>query len=506
VCVIFDLECQAVEAAQAGAESVLGVVADLIVESIGDLVVQWSTWWVHAPSPEVSNPAGILQQWMLPFTILVATGGILWQALLMILTRRGEPLVNVLKGLAAVAAWGAVAVAGTNLLLEFSDSYSTWVLTTGLDGNIDALAERMLAMIAISPSVGLTLISSPLVMLAVVFQLVLLMFRNGAVIILTGLLQLAAAGSFTNGTSTWLRKLLSWHLALVFYKPMAATIYAIAFMLIGDAGNQLQTWLTGVGMLGLTIIALPAMLRFLNWTLGGIQNGSGGLGMLAAASAAGIHGAASLRGVTDHARVPGGGARHHDPGPARGAAPGAGGQLLPRAGPGAAGPVGGAAPGPGGDRQLPHVPAPGRQGDPGRRGQHPQAAARRQARGGRRLPGDAGHGGRPGAARLRLHRGRHRGLQRRCAPLLPGQAAGAPGGRRRQGRPGPQPRGAGVVPRAGGSQPPVERQGGLRPVRHAVLPQGLRLQRGPHLPVGGQRFLPHGRHRVWHREDPPGAG
>jgi hypothetical protein len=33
-----------------------------------------------------------------------------------------------------------------------------------------------------------------------VFQLVLLMFRNGAVIILTGLLQLAAAGSFTNGT------------------------------------------------------------------------------------------------------------------------------------------------------------------------------------------------------------------------------------------------------------------------------------------------------------------
>jgi hypothetical protein len=301
--VVFDLECQAVEAAQAGAESVLGVVADLIVESIGDLVVQWSTWWVHAPSPDVSNPAGILQQWMLPFLILVATGGILWQALLMILTRRGEPLVNVLKGLAAVAAWGAVAVAGTNLLLEFSDSYSSWVLAAGLDGNIDALAERMLAMIAISPSVGLTLISSPLVMLAVVFQLVLLMFRNGAVIILTGLLQLAAAGSFTNGTSSWLRKLLSWHLALVFYKPMAATIYAIAFMLIGDGGNALQTWLTGVGMLGMSIIALPAMLRFLNWTVGSVQNNGGGsLSMLAAAGAAGIHGAASLRGVTDHAR------------------------------------------------------------------------------------------------------------------------------------------------------------------------------------------------------------
>ena len=302
MCVVFDLECQATEAAQAGAESVLSVVADMIVESIGDLVVLWSTWWVRAPSPDVSNPAGILQQWMLPFTVLVATGGILWQALLMILTRKGEPLVNVLKGLSAVAVWGAVAVAGTNLLLEFSDSYSTWVLTAGLDGNIDALAERILAMIAISPGVGLALISSPLVMLAVVFQLVLLMFRNGAVIILTGLLQLAAAGSFTNGTSAWLRKLLSWHLALIFYKPMAATIYAIAFMLIGDEGNQLQTWLTGVGMLGLTIIALPAMLRFLTWTLGGIHSGGGSLGILAAAGAAGLHGAASLRGVTEQAR------------------------------------------------------------------------------------------------------------------------------------------------------------------------------------------------------------
>jgi hypothetical protein len=280
----------------------LEVLVEAIKDAIASQIVFNVTWWVMVPSPDVTSPAQTLQRWMLPITALIATGGILWQALLMILTRRGEPLVNVLKGLTAVAMWGAVAVAGTNLLLAFSDTYSTWVLTTGLDGSTDKLAERMLTMLAITPSVGLALVSSPLVMLAMVFQLVLLMFRNGAVVILTGLLQLAAAGTFTNGTSAWLRKLLSWHLALVFYKPMAATIYAIAFMLIGDRGNQLQTWLTGVGMLAMSIIALPAMLRFLNWSVGGIQSSSGGLGMLAAAGAAGIHGAASLRGVTDHAR------------------------------------------------------------------------------------------------------------------------------------------------------------------------------------------------------------
>lgn len=68
----------------------------------------------------------------------------------------------------------------------------------------------------------------------------------------------------------------------------------------------------------------------------------------------------------------------HDQGPARRAAPGAGGQLLHRTPPGATGPVGGAAAGPGGNHQLPHVPAQGRQRDPGCFRHHPQAAARRQ--------------------------------------------------------------------------------------------------------------------------------
>ena len=43
-------------------------------------------------------------------------------------------------------------------------------------------------------------------------------------------------------------------------------------------------------------------------------------------------------------------------------------------------------------------------------------------------------------------------------------------------------------------------QDDLRPVGDAVLPRGLRLQRGLHLPVGGQRLLADGRHRVGHRQ------
>jgi type III restriction enzyme len=46
----------------------------------------------------------------------------------------------------------------------------------------------------------------------------------------------------------------------------------------------------------------------------------------------------------------------------------------------------------------------------------------------------------------------------------------------------------------------------LRPVGHAVLPEGLGLQRGLHLPVGRQRLLADGRHRVGHRQGAPHPG
>ena len=98
---------------------------------------------------------------------------------------------------------------------------------------------------------------------------------------------------------------------------------------------------------------------------------------------------------------------------------------------------------------------------------------------------------------------RDRRAQRRGAPLLPGQAARRAASRRR-GRQGS--RGAQRATPASGSgacrrsRKKVGHQGDLRPVGHAVLPQGLRLQRGLHLPVGGERLLADGRDRVGHRE------
>jgi type III restriction enzyme len=87
------------------------------------------------------------------------------------------------------------------------------------------------------------------------------------------------------------------------------------------------------------------------------------------------------------------------------------------------------------------------------------------------------------------------------------------GGRREDGREDARPRGQGaqrgrpgVVQGAAGRSPRRSASRRLRPVGHAVLPEGLGLQRGLHLPVDGERLLADGRHRVRHREGAEGAG
>jgi hypothetical protein len=140
-------------------------------------------------------------------------------------------------------------------------------------------------------------------------------------VILAGVMQLAAAGGFSDATNGWKQKVLSWALALATYKPIAATVYATAFLMMGSPSSKdPRTFFMGVAMLGVCLVAMPVLMRFFSWTVGSLQQGGGGLGTLAAAGAAGLQAGGMLRGLggrsaRDHAdfmqssngAVPGGG-------------------------------------------------------------------------------------------------------------------------------------------------------------------------------------------------------
>ena len=94
-----------------------------------------------------------------------------------------------------------------------------------------------------------------------------MLFRQAALVILAGVLPLAAAGTLAPGTRAWFRRVTGWMLALIFYKPAAAAVYATAFTMIGK-GKDPRTILMGFATVLLSLLALPVLMKFFTWTTG----------------------------------------------------------------------------------------------------------------------------------------------------------------------------------------------------------------------------------------------
>jgi hypothetical protein len=255
----------------------------------------------------------------------------------MAITRKGEPLLTVLKGLFATALWGVVGIAGTQLALRAGDSYSYWILQQAIfGGSLNPTKDLGEALASMSAGESYTAVLVLLLLqlpffLVTVMQILLMIFREGAVVVLAGQLQLAAAGGFSKLTSGWLAKVTGWMLALLAYKPVAASIYAVAFALMGDGIRNL---VMGLAVMIMALIAMPALMKLFNWSVGAIGNGNANsLGMLGTSLAAGMHGASAMRGLgghgaTEHARwldAHGPGAGGAGGGSAAGGGPGGGG-------------------------------------------------------------------------------------------------------------------------------------------------------------------------------------
>ena len=141
-------------------------------------------------------------------------------------------------------------------------------------------------------------------------QAVLMLFRQGALVVLAGVLPLAAAGMLTPATRRWFPRVTGWMLALIFYKPAAAAVYATAFTMIGT-GKDPRTVLMGFTMVFLSLLALPVLMRFFTWTTGHVADASGGGGFLqtalqgavAVGALRGMSGGAGGSGPVEQARM-----------------------------------------------------------------------------------------------------------------------------------------------------------------------------------------------------------
>jgi hypothetical protein len=277
------------------AGGVLDGIASAIQKGIGSIVGDTIAWWVKIPSPDLATDPAIarMQQWILPITIAVAVGCMIAAGARMTLSRKANPLMDVTGGLVTLAAATTLGVTAVTLLLQAGDAWSNWILQVSTGGQFDQRMTTLLTMSQAQPAIVVVL--GVVVIIMTALQAILMLFRQAALVILAGVLPLAAAGSLSPLTRGWIRKIVSWMLALICYKPAAAAVYATAFTMIGS-GNSAQTVLMGFAMILLSLVAMPVLIKFFTWTTGAVGGQAGGGGQWIGAAVSGVAAAGALRG------------------------------------------------------------------------------------------------------------------------------------------------------------------------------------------------------------------
>jgi len=286
--------------------------------------------WTDVGTPDLTGPSAQVQAWLQFATAGLAVISLLVAAGRLMLERKSGGAVAAGRTMVTLLAATFLAVPAVMLLGRAGDAFSSWVLDQAAG---QALGDRLVTLAGNlgTLGIGLELTVAVLGTLAALAQLVLMIVRAGLLVVLTGVLPTVAAASGTRTGQASFNKLTTWLLAACLYKPVAALLYATAFVLIGD-GTGPQQILGGLAIAALALVALPGLMRLMAPAVAAATSqGGGGNGLLAAA-------AVLPTGARIFAGRNGGGDAA-----AAGAAPGAAGASGAAGAAGAAGPVGAAA-------------------------------------------------------------------------------------------------------------------------------------------------------------------
>ncbi len=230
--------------------------------------------------------------YLTPITYAVLVLALLFAAGRIAVQQRGEDAREVGYSLLKFVLVTGLGASLVHLGTVAGDMFAKWILdaaTHGVEGK--TLGFRMLDF-----SGGLTgpilMFLFILVILAGLVQLVLVYARAVVLVLLVGLLPVAAAAGITRTGKAMLDKYLAWVAAWILWKPVAAIVYAAAFWLIGT--GEAKSSIAGLVALAMSVFALPALMRLLVPATSAISGAGGGGGGVAAT---GVMAAGALRGV-----------------------------------------------------------------------------------------------------------------------------------------------------------------------------------------------------------------
>lgn len=279
------------------ADTLWSGLADAVKEAAGQMVTTLFGWWTTTGSFDlntvlVRTAQDYVTVWIaVPIAVLAVLAAVAWG----VLTGGLAWLGDVTRGLLV---FGIVAAAS----IPITAALQSWAtaLSKGLLGAVPTrdVGGRFLTLLELpnASSLIVALWGAVLLVTAVV-QYLMMLFRDGAVLVLTVVLPIAAAGQFNRGSIFWLPKVVGWLLAFIFIKPGAALIYFLGLTLLGQA-EGVQALATGICVMIAAIFAMPAMLRLVTFAVTAAPMGSGALAGAATVSgiaASGAHVMASSR-------------------------------------------------------------------------------------------------------------------------------------------------------------------------------------------------------------------
>ncbi|MGI5401191.1 hypothetical protein ACQEVG_17370 [Streptomyces sp. CA-135486] len=287
---------------------------------------------------DTSQQVNAQTQWVVVYT---AVGSLIFAAIRMALERRGEAGATALKGLLRVILVAGAATTVVTLLANLSDRYADHLFQAGA-------FKQLTTQIGCQKGDGITsfllLILAFLLLIAAILHTILLYIRLGVMIVLLGTLPLAAAASMTDWGNGWWRKHIGWMIAWLLYKPAAGLVmYAGSAMISNGANNNIHQRIAGIGVMLLSAVSLPALLKLVVPATAGLGSGGVGKGMatIGGAVASGAKSVGSSGGAQGGAAGPSGAAGASG---SSGSSGGSGGSGA-AGGAGAAGQQGGAAAG-----------------------------------------------------------------------------------------------------------------------------------------------------------------
>ncbi|MEU7219740.1 hypothetical protein [Nocardia iowensis] len=328
------------------------------------------TWWTAIPSPQLTSSDGTpgaalvgIRDYTSGLQVVLLTAGILFAAARLAMAKRGgtageaqESFLMLARAVFASMTVAAVITAGTRA----GDRFAAWVISDASRGDLNSAVGNLIEFDlkqGSSLGSGLLLVLFLLGIISTLVQVVMLVIRQALLILVVAVLPIAAAASGTGPGSQSYKKLLSWSLAFMLWKPVGALVYALAFTVAGRDPQDPQLVLLGLILLVMTVVVLPALMRLVApavATLGGGGGAgaaiAGGLAGVAMATA-GSGGRSEGRKVAEGENSPGaGGGPPPSPPPPGGG--GGGGRPMSGGssgdGGGGAGPGGGPGPGGGG--------------------------------------------------------------------------------------------------------------------------------------------------------------